>query len=81
MSLVMTNMFNHSLFLSDHFGTPDDVVGALSAYRMQTPSRDRVRKWFERGGIPSTWLPLLLCVLELEHGRAPGLAKYIKSVE
>lgn len=71
-------MFNHVRFLIDKFGGPDGVVGAMDAFGVRHPPRDTIRKWFERGGVPGTWLPVLLCVLELEHGAPVRLAGYLE---
>ena len=70
-------MFDHKRFLDDQFGSPDGVIGTLGAYKIAHPSRDTVRKWFERGGIPALWLPMLLCVLEIENGQPVRLANYL----
>jgi hypothetical protein len=70
-------MFDAQRFMSDHFRDPDGVVGLFNAFRMDIPPRDTVRKWFERGTIPSSWLPMLIVVAELEAGRPVSLARYV----
>lgn len=71
-------MFDTKRFLEDQFVSADGLVGSFNAFRMDIPSRDTVRKWFERGSVPSDWLPLLICVRELETGEPVKLAKYLK---
>lgn len=70
-------MFDHIRFLNEKFTNPDGVIGLLSLYRLGYPKRDTIRKWFERGGIPSDWLPLLIAVLELDSGEPVRLAPYL----
>ena len=75
--LVMQNQFNQNSFLRAKFGDADGVIGMLSAFGVDAPPKDTVRKWFERGGIPSAWLPMLLVILELEDGSPVRLAQFI----
>ena len=70
-------MFDAVRFLKENFHNSDGVIGLLHAYRLDAPPRETVRKWFLRGGIPSTWFALLLCVLELDNGAPVRLAKYL----
>ena len=70
-------MFDAQRFLADHFRDADGVVGLFNAFRMDIPPRDTVRKWFERGTIPSSWLPMLLAVAELENGKPISLTRYV----
>jgi len=71
-------MFDASRFLEEHFRDADGVVGLLGAYNLTPPRANTVQKWFQRGSVPSEWLPLLLCVLELENGSAIQIAKYVE---
>lgn len=70
-------MFDAGKFLREQFRDAHGVVGTLRAYKLPAPPHDTARKWFERGGVPTDWLPLLLCVLELENGQPTRLANYI----
>ena len=71
-------IFDSKQFLADHFIDAHGIVGLLMAYRLKSPTTDTARKWFSRGAVPSEWLPLLICALELDGGEAVSLAKYIK---
>lgn len=71
-------MFDAQRFLKDHFRDADGVVGLLAAYKLRAPEHETARKWFSRGRVPGEWLPLLLCVLELEHGNTAKIAEYIE---
>lgn len=70
-------MFESKRFLNDHFADPDAVIGLLSAYNLDRPSHDAVKKWFQRQSIPTDWLPVLLCALELDLGDPVRLATYL----
>lgn len=70
-------MFDAKRFLRDHFRDPDGVVGVFNSFRLDIPPKDTVRKWFERGTIPSPWFAMLVAVLELEKGRPISLSRYI----
>lgn len=70
-------MFDTQRFLRDAYGTPDGVVNLFGSYKLPSPPRDTVRKWFERGSIPSQWFPVLVVVRELEDGRPMRLAGYL----
>ena len=70
-------MFDCRRFLVDKFRDPDGVVGTFNAYGLGIPSRDTIRKWFERGSLPSDWFPMLVVVAELENGEPVRLAEYL----
>lgn len=70
-------MFDSVRFLEENFNNADGIVGLLHAYRLDAPQRDTARKWFERGDIPAKWLPLLICVLEIDSGEPVRLAQYL----
>ncbi len=72
-------MFDFRRFLDEQYGSSDAIVGLLNVYRLRSPSRDTVRKWFERATIPAAWLPVLLAVKELDSGEPVALAKYLGS--
>jgi hypothetical protein len=70
-------MFDAARFLQDRFTNPDGVIGLFQTYGMNCPSREAVRKWFERSSISAEWLPLLLALLELDAGEPVSLAQYL----
>ncbi|MFA5897848.1 MAG: hypothetical protein WC829_01915 [Hyphomicrobium sp.] len=70
-------MFDSHKFLTSTFGSADQIVGLLTAYSIAAPPKDTVRKWFERSGVPAAWLPVLLVVLEMEHGSPVKLVTYM----
>lgn len=71
-------MFNHAKFMGDNFRDADGLIGLFSVYRVACPAKDTVRKWFERGSIPSEWFVMAVCVLELDRGEPVSLVEYIK---
>jgi hypothetical protein len=73
-------VFRTKQFLVDHFQTVQGVVSFLGAYDAPLPNAAAVQKWFERGSIPSDWLPLLLCYLEIENGTPVSLRGYVGGV-
>lgn len=71
-------MFCARRFLTDNFRDPHGLVGTFNSYKMDIPPQDTVRKWFERGTIPSEWLPMIVIVLELECGEPVSLVPYME---
>lgn len=71
-------MFDHAKFMSSNFRDADGLIGLFSVYRVAIPSKDTVRKWFERGSIPSEWFVMAVCVLELDRGEPVSLIEYLK---
>ena len=69
-------LFNVHQFLEENFATPDNVKGACAEQNIDTPARDTVRKWFERGSVPAAWLGTLIVVLEKRSGKPASLRKY-----
>jgi hypothetical protein len=69
-------MFNALLFLRENFQTPQNVHAKFLAYEMEAPTLPAIEKWFQRGAIPGSCLPHLLCILELETGEPVRIAKY-----
>jgi len=70
-------MFDGRRFLKENFQSPQRVIAALGAYGMPTPTVASVEKWFSRGRVSAEYLPLLICVRELETGRNVGLSAYL----
>lgn len=70
-------MFDARQFLVENFRDIHGVAGLLRAYKLPTPPTDTIRKWFDRGAIPSDWLPVLVCCLTFENGDPPRLTKYL----
>lgn len=73
-------MFDYRSFLTEQCSTPQNVLVLFSAYGIMSPQLNiwSIEKWFQRGRVSGQFLPLLLAVLELEHGEPVRLAKYIK---
>lgn len=69
-------MFQAVDFLEDNFKRPDNLARMLALYKLPTPPVDTVRKWLQRGSVPSEWIVLLLLVLEFENGSPVSLARY-----
>lgn len=70
-------MFDGKRFLRDNFQTPQRVVTSLAAYGLPAPNVAAVEKWFSRGRVSAEFLPLLLCVREMETGQCMGLSSYL----
>lgn len=70
-------MFDGRRFLLDHFQTPQRVTTALGVYDLPVPSIAAVEKWFSRGRVSAEYLPLLICVRELETGQCVTLSTYL----
>ena len=69
--------FDAKKFLQEQFRDANGVLGFLRAYGFAAPPYDTARKWFVRGNVPSEWLPLLICAVELERGAPVSLAQYV----
>jgi hypothetical protein len=72
-----TTLFNTERFLLDHFGTPEAIIALSRNIGIETPAKDTVRKWFERGSIPGDWWPKLLLSLEHDNGAPVSLRGYL----
>jgi hypothetical protein len=71
-------MFDASRYLSEHFGGPDGVLALLAKHTdTALPERSAVEKWFQRGSIPSGWLPLLHIAAEAEKSAPVSFAQYV----
>jgi hypothetical protein len=69
--------FDTKKLLRESFGNPTGLVAFVTAYGVQSLSAPTVEKWFQRGRVPSEWLPLLLALLELDSGMPIRLACYL----
>lgn len=71
-------MFNADRYLREHFGGPDGVLALLEKHTdADLPERSAVEKWFQRGSIPSNWLPLLHIAVEAEKSAPVSFAQYV----
>lgn len=70
-------MFRVLLFLDDHFRSKEHLIGLVRAYGVKPPSIGAIEQWRRRGAIPGVWFPVLLFLLEMEHGCVPSLARYV----
>jgi len=70
--------FNSTKFLKAYFPDCATMRSLLAAYGFEQPMADTAEKWWRRGSVPGAWLPLLLGVLELEHGQPVSLLPYIE---
>lgn len=71
-------MFDARKFLEVEFSNAPNVRVLLASYGMKAPSLAAVEKWFQRGRISGEYLPLLLCVMEIEKGEPIRLAQYMR---
>ena len=70
-------LFDSKRFLDDHFASAKGLTAFLSAYQAEGPNEEAIKKWFQRGAVPSEWFPILLAFLELENGHPVRLATYV----
>jgi hypothetical protein len=71
-------LFDAARFLEENFGTPDGIVCIASRFGVDVPSRDTIRKWFERGSISGEWLSVLIVLMETQTGSPVSLKAYLK---
>lgn len=69
--------FNTHRFLREEFVNAPTLHALLNDYKMDGPTMAAVEKWFQRGSV-GTWLPLLMCLRELETGEPVKLTKYLE---
>lgn len=69
--------FNSTKFLKAHFPDCATMRSLLTAYGFAPPAADTAEKWWRRGSVPGAWLPVLLGMLELEHGKPVSLLPYL----
>lgn len=70
-------MFNTKQFLVEMFGNPQGLLSFLRSYDAPLPGAAAVDKWFQRGSVPSDWLPILLAYIELDRGEPVRLSSYL----
>lgn len=70
------SVFATTSFLQDNFRDPDGVVGLIGQHWPESPKRETVRKWFDRGSVSGEWWPVLLVVLERAENRPVQMAQY-----
>lgn len=69
--------FDVHAFLTQEFAGKASIEALIRHYGFATPSSAAIEKWFQRRAIPSAWLPVLICIRELECGEPVRLAKYL----
>lgn len=69
-------MFDFRSFLTEQFQKPQNVLYLFSSYGVETPSHAAVEKWFQRASVPGEYLPVMLCILEIERGEPLRLTRY-----
>lgn len=72
-------MFDTRAFLIEQFSTPQNVLVLFTSYGVDCPSLSAIEKWFGRRSIPGEYVPILLCILELEHGKPFSLTQYYRA--
>ncbi|WP_422236968.1 hypothetical protein [Methylorubrum rhodinum] len=70
-------MFDTARFLREQFDNPADIPRLVSAYGFAPPSEQAVGKWVVRKQVSAAWLPIILAVIELEHGAPVSMLRYI----
>jgi len=69
--------FNTKKFLRDHFHNPPGLAAFVTSYGVDGVSTPTVEKWFQRGRVPSEWLPLILALIELDRGQPVCMTAYL----
>lgn len=69
--------FNSTKFLKSYFPDCGSMRSLMEAYGFEQPLPEAAGKWWRRGTVPGAWLPILLGVLELEHGGPISVLPYI----
>lgn len=72
-------MFTGTRFIADKFGCSGYVRSLVASYGFPAPTEAAVKKWMVRDSIPGEWLPVLLGVLELEHGGPVSVLPYVRA--
>lgn len=70
-------MFDTKQFLSKHFRDLSRIRPTFVAYGIEPPEEAAIRKWAQRGNVPSNWFVLLLCLIELETGKPASLVPFL----
>lgn len=71
-------MFDTRKFLIEQFTNAQNVLVLFTIYGVDCPSLSAIEKWFARRSIPGEYLPVLLCILELERGSPFSLTQYLE---
>lgn len=74
-------MFRARAFLTETFHNPQTVKALFRHYGFEGPSASAIEKWFQRDSISGQFLPILLCIAELEQGEPVRLARYLTRAE
>lgn len=69
--------FDARRFISDNLGPASNVVSFVEAFGFEPPTQEAVFKWSLRGQISAEWLPILLVLIELDHGQPVSLTRYV----
>ena len=78
--MAKTPAFSCRRFLKTHFETPDLLLLDLIQFGERRPSREQVRKWFERDSMPGEWLAVILYSMELRDGKMPALGPFVSTM-
>lgn len=77
----MKTIFDAKKFLIDEFVDPPSMRAAFNAQpALPAPNEPTLRKWFQRGSIPSEWLAVLLLMRERQN-RMVKLSNYVRTLE
>lgn len=71
------SLFQARAFLTEYFRNPQTVLALFRHYGYEAPTTSAIEKWFQRDSISGHFLPILLCIAELEHGKPVRLARFI----
>jgi hypothetical protein len=73
----LDQLFQAKDFLTEYFRNPQTVLAMFRHYGYEAPSASAVEKWFQRDSISGHFLPVLLCIAELEQGEPVRLARFM----
>ena len=69
-------MFSQIHFLKDNFADEERLVHFVKLMGGAPPTTGAVRKWYDRGSVPTEWFAQLLMLLEIDRGAPVSLIKY-----
>lgn len=69
--------FNSKKFFARYFPDMAGLPSLMTAYGFDAPQAAALEKWRSRETVPGAWLPVILGVLELEHGAPVSILPFI----
>jgi hypothetical protein len=70
-------LFQAKAFLTEYFKNTQTVLALFRHYGFEAPTVSAIEKWFQRDSISGHFLPILLCIAELEQGEPVRVARFM----